>query len=348
MAGLAVQDDMFSPASGQCIYKASLPVLLRSIIFSIHSQNAHQGTHSLKSHPISVTINTFQVAVTSLLLSTACAIPYPPSVAVSSPLTDIPGSVFAVKKPNGGNFMPGDHPKATRTTSADSATVGELNRRQKGERVQNGNLANYNVDYIHDGNGNGVDSYTMYWGSGSISDGWPDKSRWVSFENMFNNYKNQMFQSCGWQNPSQPNNSGPEVGAIWDGIQKAAAASGVDHRLILAVMMQESHGCVRAPTTNYGVRNPGLMQDHNGHGTCNDNGWVQTPCPSSTIYEMISEGTAGTDSGDGLANCINQADRGDVSAFYRAARIYNSGSISDTGALQNGIATHCYASDIAK
>lgn len=244
--------------------------------------------------------------------------------------------------------MPTSQSKATRTTNAESPAAADLERRQKGERVQNGNLATYNSANIKDGNGNGVDSYTMYWGDGSTGQGWPDKSRWVSFENMFNNYKNQMFQSCGWQNPPQPNNSGPEVGAIWDGIQKAADASGVDHRFILAVIMQESHGCVRAPTTNYGVRNPGLMQDHNGHGTCNDNGRVQNPCPSSTIFEMISEGTAGTDSGDGLANCINQSGRGDVSAFYRAARIYNSGSISNTGQLQNGIATHCYASDIAK
>jgi hypothetical protein len=112
--------------------------------------------------------------------------------------------------------------------------------------------------------------------------------------------------------------------------------------------MQESHGCVRAPTTYGGVRNPGLMQDHNGEATCNDNGYVQNPCPSATIYKMISEGTAGTTSGDGLANCLNKAGRSDVAAFYRAARIYNSGSISSTGQLQNGIATHCYASDIAK
>ena len=118
--------------------------------------------------------------------------------------------------------------------------------------------------------------------------------------------------------------------------------------MILAVIMQESHGCVRAPTTYNGVRNPGLMQDHNGEATCNDNGYVQNPCPSATIYKMISEGTAGTPSGDGLANCLNKAGRSDVSAFYRAARIYNSGSIASTGQLEDGIATHCYASDIAK
>lgn len=165
---------------------------------------------------------------------------------------------------------------------------------------------------------------------------------------MWNNNKPQMLQSCHWHNPPQRDNNAVENRAIFDGIQKVADATGVDHRFILAIVLQESHGCVRTATTSWGVRNPGLMQSHNGHGTCNDNGRVQNPCPTSTIFEMISDGTAGTDSGDGLANCINRAGRGDVGAFYRAARIYNSGSISRTGKLQDGVATHCYASDIAK
>lgn len=272
-----------------------------------------------------------KAVIAALLAGSAVAVPYPPSVAQDVTPND-KLAVFKPKGPDGGNYMP------------TSPVSDSIERRQTGERV-NGGLATYNQDNIHDGNGNGVDSYTMYWGDGSTGQGWPSKDRWVSFENMFNNYKNTMFNSCSWMNV--PNNSGPEVGAIWDGIQKAAAATGVDHRFILAVIMQESGGCVRVHTTNYGVRNPGLMQCHNGDGTCNDNGWVRNPCPNNVIYQMISEGTAGTNSGDGLANCINQSGRGDVSAFYRAARIYNSGSISSTGQLQNGIATHCYASDIA-
>ncbi|KOS22261.1 hypothetical protein ESCO_001554 [Escovopsis weberi] len=215
--------------------------------------------------------------------------------------------------------------------------------RATGEWV-NSPLANWNSGNIQDGVGNGVDRYVTYLGDGTTSQGWPAQSQWVSFENMFNNYKAQMSSSCSaW---GQAGDSGPEIGAIWDGIQMAAAASGVDHRFILAVIMQESGGCVRVITSNGGVRNPGLMQDHNGAATCNENG-VKNPCPSATIYQMISEGVQGTTSGDGLANCINQSGRSDVSGFYRAARIYNSGSVSSTGALQNGIATHCYASDIA-
>lgn len=156
-----------------------------------------------------------------------------------------------------------------------------------------------------------------------------------------------MFASCDQFN--QPNDSGPEVGAIYDSIQQIAKETLVDHRFILAVIMQESGGCVRVPTSNYGVRNPGLMQDHDGDGTCNSDitNQVQNPCPTGTIMQMIREGSAGTSSGDGLAQCINQSGSSGATAFYKAARIYNSGSIDSSGDLCKGIATHCYASDIA-
>lgn len=141
--------------------------------------------------------------------------------------------------------------------------------------------------------------------------------------------------------------SGPEVGAIYNALQQVAMETEVDHRFILAVVMQESGGCVRAPTTNYGVRNPGLMQDHDGTATCNDNGDVQNPCPTSTITQMIRDGSAGTASGDGLAQCINESGASDVSAFYKAARIYNAGSLASNGDLGAPGATRCYSSDIA-
>lgn len=142
-------------------------------------------------------------------------------------------------------------------------------------------------------------------------------------------------------------NTQQEVADMYDAIQYAAAATFVDHRFILAIVMQESGGCVRAPTSNYGVPNPGLMQDHNGSATCNDGYTVQNPCPGETIMQMIQEGTGGTTWGDGLAQCLNSAGTSDVSAFYMAARRYNSGSIDESGDLGEGIATHCYASDVA-
>jgi hypothetical protein len=109
----------------------------------------------------------------------------------------------------------------------------------------------------------------------------------------------------------------------------------------------EITGCVRAPTTNYGVRNPGLMQSHDGTGTCNDVGTVQNPCPASTIVQMIRDGVAGTASGDGLVQTFKQAPGSRAAAYYGAARIYNSGSIAPSGDLGEGIATKCYSSDVA-
>lgn len=156
-----------------------------------------------------------------------------------------------------------------------------------------------------------------------------------------------MFSSC--TQFKQPNDSGPEIGNIYNSIQQVAQETLLDHRFILAVILQESGGCVRAPTTNWGVRNPGLMQDHNGSGTCNSDitKKVSNPCPAASILTMIREGAAGTSSGDGLAQAINQANDATVKAYYKAARIYNSGSIAKSGKLEDGIATHCYASDIA-
>ena len=153
-----------------------------------------------------------------------------------------------------------------------------------------------------------------------------------------------MQSSCSqW---SVPNDSASEINDIYNSIQTVASQTGIDARFILAIMMQESNGCVRAPTTNWGVRNPGLMQDHNGAATCNENG-VQNPCPSSTITQMILDGAAGTSSGDGLKQCLAESGATDVSMYYKAARIYNSGSITAGGNLGGGVATHCYASDVA-
>ncbi len=154
-----------------------------------------------------------------------------------------------------------------------------------------------------------------------------------------------MFSSCKQWPVSV--DSDTEVTDLYNAIQDAATATKIDHRFILAVVMQESGGCVRAPTSNYGVRNPGVMQDHDGDGTCNEDGVVKDPCPTSEIKEMVSDGSAGTQHGDGLAQCINKSDADNVSAFYKAARLYNSGSIDKSGNLEDGVATHCYASDIA-
>ena len=69
-------------------------------------------------------------------------------------------------------------------------------------------------------------------------------------------------------------------------------------------MLQESGGCVRIPTSDFGVPNTGHMQDHNGDATCNSvfTGVAQNPCPQDVMTRIIGEGTNG---GDDLAQCIN-------------------------------------------
>jgi hypothetical protein len=87
------------------------------------------------------------------------------------------------------------------------------------------------------------------------------------------------------------------------------------------------------------------MQDHDGKHTCNEGG-VQNPCPKDQIFGMIDDGVNGTPAGDGLKQTLAQAGNDEVAKWYRAARIYNSGSVSGEN-LGMGVATHCYASDIA-
>ncbi|KAL3428245.1 hypothetical protein PVAG01_01754 [Phlyctema vagabunda] len=270
----------------------------------------------------------------AILATAVSAIPYPPDVAIAPPVPSV-RAFFGNKH---GNFM---NNKTKPAGVSVLATGGYVTGGAAVSSINN-----------QDGIGAGTDHYTMYYGDGSAGAGWPYKENWVSFEDMFNNNKAIMFNSCGW-NWNLPNDSGPEVGAIYDAIQQVAIETKVDHRFILAVIIQESGGCTRAPTSNYGVRNPGLMQDHNGDGTCNSDytGQIQTPCPNGVITQMIREGTAGTNDGDGLAQTINQATNTygvtKSRAFYIAARLYNSGSVAGNGDLGGGIATHCYASDIA-
>lgn len=154
-----------------------------------------------------------------------------------------------------------------------------------------------------------------------------------------------MRSSCAQWNV--PNNSDEEINHIKNGINSVAQSSSIDPRFILAIVMQESNGCVRVPTTNYGVNNPGLMQSHDGTGSCNDGTNVQSPCPESQILQMVKDGTEGTAAGDGLQQCLAQEGGSGVTAYYKAARCYNSGSVAASGNLGQGIATHCYVSDIA-
>ena len=155
-----------------------------------------------------------------------------------------------------------------------------------------------------------------------------------------------MRKSCGWNNYGV-DNSEAEIAAIKHAIGQLAGETGVDNRFILSIIMQESKGCVRAPTRWNGVVNPGLMQSHNGVGTCAG----VSPCPASTITQMVRDGTAGTASGDGLkqtvAKGIQVVGSRIARAHYIGARIYNSGSATYTNLNDGRGSTPCYATDVA-
>ncbi|QSZ29393.1 hypothetical protein DSL72_003907 [Monilinia vaccinii-corymbosi] len=187
-------------------------------------------------------------------------------------------------------------------------------------------------------------AYHVFTGDGHH---WPGKSAWASFDTMWANSQPVMAVSC--TQFGQANNAPTEVECIRNAIIETGASSGVDPRFILAIVMQESGGCVRAPTTIGSYPNPGLMQDHNGVHSCNNGGAVQNPCSADTIAGMIHEGTRGTASGDGLQQLLEQVGETHTAhSAYIAARMYNSGSYArgtDLSAPEWG--TSCYVSDVA-
>ncbi|KAK6534137.1 hypothetical protein TWF281_005475 [Arthrobotrys megalospora] len=184
----------------------------------------------------------------------------------------------------------------------------------------------------NDGVAYGTDSYTYYSGG---PENFPSSKNWISFEAMFQANMPLMKQSCGWNNWG-PDNTDRQIGYMKTYIQQVARASRIDQRAILAVIMQESAGCLRAPTTSNGVTNPGLMQSHNGVS-------FDPLRPVTTIKQMIIDGTMGTAYGDGIVQLLNQ-----YGNYYKAFRAYNSGSIAPSGDLSDGNgATPCYVSDIA-
>lgn len=155
-----------------------------------------------------------------------------------------------------------------------------------------------------------------------------------------------MATACSSQ--GHTDNSETEIAQIKSAILAEAASSGVDARFILATIMEESTGCVRVKSTTSpdgSVFNPGMMQDHNGAGTCFN---VPAPCPESQIKLMIKDGTSGTAAGDGLKQTLAKSGAKDAQAVYIAARIYNSGSYPAGTALEDTLSVQgCYSSDIA-
>jgi hypothetical protein len=185
-----------------------------------------------------------------------------------------------------------------------------------------------------------------YKGDGSTNAGWPSQNEWLSFDDLWDANQKVLKSSCS-SAFSQTDNSDQELDDIKSSIKDVSSSTGVDKTFILAIMLQESNGCVRVQTTSYSHANPGLFQSHEGTGSCNDGSNVQSPCPKSQIHQMIEDGVAGMAAGDGLKQLLEVAKGDGAQKFYQAARMYNSGSLDSSGNLGLGVATHCYSSDIA-
>ncbi|PVH91161.1 hypothetical protein DM02DRAFT_506342, partial [Periconia macrospinosa] len=114
--------------------------------------------------------------------------------------------------------------------------------------------------------------------------GWPDRSKWLSYEDLWASNLYVLNSSCS---PTYGvDNSPNELQAIKESLPEAAEYAGVPPSLFLVMMMQESDGCVRVGTTTNGVSNPGIMQSNNGKGNCIQ----KTPCPADQIQQMLMDG----------------------------------------------------------
>ena len=182
-----------------------------------------------------------------------------------------------------------------------------------------------------------------------MSNGWPGQDQWLPFETLWDINQDIMTTSCSnaWSLGSNSDNTEQELAEVKAAIEDLSAQTQVDKAFIYVVMQQESLGCVRVRTTSNAHANPGLFQSNQGAGSCNNGTGLQVPCPESEIHQMVEDGVAGTQSGDGLQQLLAQATGEAAQKYYRTARTYNSGSLDASGSLGRGGATACYCSDIA-
>lgn len=178
-----------------------------------------------------------------------------------------------------------------------------------------------------------VTKFSTYQAYSGSSSNFPGPSEWLDYDTLWE----IQLPALRTSNPSStPGQDNPLIAYIAKAIDKVSAESGVDRRIILALIMQESTGNANAPTTNNGVRNPGIMQSHNGDTFDPAN-------PEASILRMVRDGIEGTRSGDGIVQLLRK--EGDV---WRAMRAYNSGSVHKSGDLSNGNgSTNHYCSYVA-
>ncbi|EMR69443.1 putative exo-beta- -glucanase protein [Eutypa lata UCREL1] len=154
---------------------------------------------------------------------------------------------------------------------------------------------------------------------------------WKSFDELFGINQNYM---------NQAGSTWDDIGRINVGIRNAAANIGVDERVILSIIMQESHGYVGVETTYSpeGIPTAGIMQCSGCDGYPNRNGLSQ-----DEISSMINGGTQHY-----KANLQNWGDQWTGESIYPALREYNSGSVNPDNLSDGQGATDSYVSDISQ
>ena len=189
--------------------------------------------------------------------------------------------------------------------------------------------------------------YVKYEGPASS---FPDPSTWADYDSLWA-YNSTIIPFVGLYVPEDTTTAANVIGASIPGI---AAESGVDARVILCIIMQESGGDVNVSTTFSpppdNIPNTGIMQAHDGVTFAGAYNWPQS---INSIVQMIKDGTEGTlqegpNGGDGLKQLYyGQSGDSGYRNWYEVARAYNSGSV-DQKNLSNGLgATDLYVSDVA-
>ncbi|KXT10672.1 hypothetical protein AC579_4781 [Pseudocercospora musae] len=153
----------------------------------------------------------------------------------------------------------------------------------------------------------------------------PDAKLWANYDTLWAQNRRLMAY----------HDSPTETALIKSSIDRVSSESGVDRRVILCIIVQESGGNARVRTTFNGVLNPGLMQSHNGVG-------LNPADPAGSILQMIRDGTEGTKDGDGLKQCYAK-----YGNWYSAFRAYNSGSVNQNDLNDPVGATAHYVRDAA-
>lgn len=138
-----------------------------------------------------------------------------------------------------------------------------------------------------------------------------------------------------------------QAGSTWDdigkinvGIRNAAKEIGVDERVILGIIMQESHGYVGVRTTVSpgGIPTAGIMQCSGCNGYPGRTGLSQTE-----ISSMINGGTRHY-----KGNLEHWGDLWAPESIYPALREYNSGSVNPNDLSDGRGATASYVSDVSQ